>query len=112
MYCSYTTTTLHYTAVYCIYTTTTLHCSVLVDTRKPGTLSLYTGETGFSAYHRGTQHLADLQDHTQHLGNAFSRHIAEYHKGEEEEAKTSLKVNVVKDLKDVCRDSPLRGQLL
>ena len=65
--------------------------------RTPGTQSLYVGESSRSAYQRGMQHIAAIEQPERHKTNAFAKHIIECHKGDHEDVK--FKVNVVKSFK-------------
>ena len=58
--------------------------------RKPGTKSVYVGESGRSILVRGRQHIDALESPEKHADNAFVKHSNEYHAGENPEYKVSL----------------------
>ena len=60
--------------------------------RRPGVTASYTGESGFSFGVRGSQHLEAIQKPDSHRDNAFVKHAAEYHQGEESEVKFKLEI--------------------
>ena len=57
--------------------------------------SLYLGETGFSAFHRGLAHQRGMRLPNTNQGNAFARHLLQYHQGDDDEMK--VQVDVVKN---------------
>ena len=63
-----------------------------VQDRKPGVTASYTGESGFSFGVRGAQHLEALEKPGSHPDNAFVKHTAEYHQGEEDMVEFKLEV--------------------
>ena len=65
--------------------------------RKPGTKSIYIGESCRSEYQSGLQHIAALKDPKRHKENAIARHVIECHRGHNENVK--YEVNIVKGFK-------------
>jgi hypothetical protein len=63
-----------------------------VQDRRPGVTASYTGESGFSFGVRGSQHLEAIQKPDSHRDNAFVKHAAEYHQGEENKVKYKLEI--------------------
>jgi hypothetical protein len=63
-----------------------------LEERTVGTTASYTGETGFGLLVRGGQHLEALAVPGRHPDNAFAKHTAEYHRGEEEEVKFQMEL--------------------
>ena len=60
--------------------------------RKPGTRSIYWGETSYGAYTRGQQHLAALKKPAKNQNNAFVRHREDCHQNEEGDVKFKFEV--------------------
>ena len=60
--------------------------------RQPGVTASYTGESGFSFSVRGSQHLEALENPSSHKDNAFVKHAADYHQGEENDVKFQLEI--------------------
>ena len=58
--------------------------------RKPGTRSIYFGESGRSILVRGKQHITAMENPHHHTDNAFSKHAIEYHAGEMPKYKVSV----------------------
>ena len=65
--------------------------------RKPGTESVYYGESGRSGYQRGLSHVKAISNPKRHNENAFAKHINECHNGDREQVK--FKVDVVRRFK-------------
>ena len=63
-----------------------------VQDRRPGVTASYTGESGFSFRVRGSQHMEALENPNTHQDNAFVKHAAEYHQGEESEVRYKLEI--------------------
>ena len=63
-----------------------------VAERRPGVTASYTGESGFSFRVRGSQHMEALKNPNTHKDNAFAKHSAEYHQGEESEVQYKLEI--------------------
>jgi hypothetical protein len=63
-----------------------------VDVREGGVSASYTGETGFGLLVRGSQHLQAMAAPASHPDNAFVKHTAEYHQGEEQEVEYKMEV--------------------
>ena len=61
--------------------------------RKPGTTSVYIGESGRSAFVRGKEHLNALEDPENNMSNAFCKHIRENHKRDNESI--DFKVDII-----------------
>ena len=64
----------------------------MVEVRRPGTQSIYWGETSFNAYIRGQQHLRALQYPVRNQNNVFVCHREDFHRAEETEVKLRYKV--------------------
>ena len=73
--------------------------------RKPGTTSIYIGESGRSAFIRGKEHLNALEDPESNVSNAFCKHVIENHKRDKENI--NFKVDVIGIYK-----RPLERQML
>ena len=63
-----------------------------VEQRAGGVTASYTGESGFSVAVRGGQHLEALENPQSHADNAFVKHCANYHMGEEQEVQFSMEL--------------------
>ena len=58
---------------------------------------MYIGESSRSAYQRGLQHVAAIEQPERHKANAFAKHINECHKGDND--RIEFRVSVVKSFK-------------
>ena len=63
-----------------------------VEERAGGVTASYTGESGFSVAVRGGQHLEALENPQSHGDNAFTKHCANYHQGEEQEVQFGMEL--------------------
>jgi hypothetical protein len=63
-----------------------------VEERAGGVTASYTGESGFSVAVRGGQHLDALENPQSHADNAFVKHCANYHLGEEQEVQFRMEL--------------------
>ena len=74
------------------------------EDRKPGTTSIYIGESGRSAFIRGKEHLHALMAPEKHTSNGFCKHVLENHKGDRQ--RVDFKVDIVGSYK-----RPLQRQI-
>ena len=63
-----------------------------IEERAGGVTAYYTGETAFSLSVRGGEHLKALENPHSHKDNAFIKHAAEYHQGEEQEVQYAMEL--------------------
>ena len=63
-----------------------------VEERAGGVTAYYTGESGFSLSVRGGQHLEALENPQSNKDNAFTKHSAEYHQGEEQDVQYAMEL--------------------
>ena len=86
-----------------------------VRERKPGTKSVYVGESGRSMYVRGKEHLSAIESSQRapkpENTNAFARHAHEYHAGETPQFKISVLKSYPKSLeRQICEGVHIRKQ--
>jgi hypothetical protein len=67
----------------------------LEDVERHPRTSIYIGETSFSVYHRGLNHVESMTRPQAHKDNAFAKHNLEYH--QERDTSMEVKVDVVKN---------------
>lgn len=81
-------------------------CVKRVEERKPGTVSVYYGETSRTGFQRGLKHMDAMAEPKKrgNKDNAFAKHVLENHKWDR--VKVGFKVDIIKKFK-----SPLERQI-